>query len=268
MKLYYKHLPEIEKNVGLVAAGTVLRETQRKGLPEHGRQFFGGPIVRHLFLYGTQIQKKAQKTTYVDLFTDNTHFRTSLESALYPEVERILRGISKDMPDVYLSMGVREIIEGKQEFIPFFPEDRYYERYLKWLIQLRYTRQGYSRLLEVATAVREELPRLETEAPLTATSKQEEDAPKLLERVEVTEGKILGNHKILEELGEGGMGIVYKAEQISLGRTVAMKVLPQHFTRDSSFVERFLNEAHAIAALNHPNIVQIYDVGQEGETYY
>ena len=81
-------------------------------------------------------------------------------------------------------------------------------------------------------------------------------------------GKTIGQHAILEKLGEGGMGIVYKAEQISLSRTVAMKVLPQHLTRDPSFVQRFINEARAIAALNHPNIVQIFDVGHEGQAYY
>ena len=81
-------------------------------------------------------------------------------------------------------------------------------------------------------------------------------------------GKIIAKHKILDELGQGGMGIVYRARQISLARTVAMKVLPRHLTRDRSFVKRFLNEARAIASLNHPNIVQVYDIGQEGEDYF
>jgi len=78
-------------------------------------------------------------------------------------------------------------------------------------------------------------------------------------------GKTIGNHQIIEELGEGGMGIVYKAKQLSLSRLVAMKFLPQHLTRDSIFVQRFQNEARAIAALNHPGIVQIYDIGNEGQ---
>ncbi len=81
-------------------------------------------------------------------------------------------------------------------------------------------------------------------------------------------GKEIGNCRILKELGKGGMGVVYKANQLSLGRMVAMKVLPQHLTSDPSFIKRFENEARAIAKLNHPNIVQIYDIGHEDEIYY
>ena len=81
-------------------------------------------------------------------------------------------------------------------------------------------------------------------------------------------GKTLGNHKIIEQLGEGGMGVVYKAKQLSLSRMVAIKILPHHLTRETAFVQRFFNEARAIAALNHPNVVQIFDVGKEGENYY
>ncbi len=81
-------------------------------------------------------------------------------------------------------------------------------------------------------------------------------------------GKTVGNYKIIKELGRGGMGVVYKAHQISLDRMVAMKVLPQHLTSDAAFIKRFENEARAIASLNHPNIVQIYDIGHEGDVHY
>ncbi len=81
-------------------------------------------------------------------------------------------------------------------------------------------------------------------------------------------GKIISDHKIIAELGRGGMGVIYEADQISLSRPVAMKVLADHLGRDPAFVQRFLNEARAIAKLNHPNIVQIYNVGQEDEIYY
>jgi len=81
-------------------------------------------------------------------------------------------------------------------------------------------------------------------------------------------GKTIGDHRILKKLGKGGMGVVYRAEQISLGRMVALKILPLHLTGNTSFVERFMNEARSMAALNHPNIVQIHNVGQEGKTYY
>jgi predicted Ser/Thr protein kinase len=81
-------------------------------------------------------------------------------------------------------------------------------------------------------------------------------------------GKEIGNHRILKELGRGGMGVVYKANQLSLGRLVAMKVLPQHLTSDHAFIKRFENEARAIAKLNHPNIIQIFDINHEEQLYY
>ena len=81
-------------------------------------------------------------------------------------------------------------------------------------------------------------------------------------------GKQLGNYKILEELGRGGMAVVYRAYQQSLNRYVAIKVLPSQFAFDREFVERFQREARAAAGLRHPNIVVIHDVGQEAGTYY
>ncbi|UCD59149.1 MAG: protein kinase, partial [Candidatus Hydrogenedentota bacterium] len=81
-------------------------------------------------------------------------------------------------------------------------------------------------------------------------------------------GEEIRNYRILKELGKGGMGVVYKANQISLGRMVAMKVLPHHLTSDPAFIKRFENEARAIAKLNHPNIVQIYDIGHHEQIYY
>jgi serine/threonine protein kinase len=81
-------------------------------------------------------------------------------------------------------------------------------------------------------------------------------------------GKEVANYRILKELGRGGMGVVYKANQLSLGRMVAMKMLPEHLTRDPSFIKRFENEARAIAKLNHPNIVQIFDIGNDDQIYY
>jgi serine/threonine protein kinase len=77
-------------------------------------------------------------------------------------------------------------------------------------------------------------------------------------------GKILGNrYHLLELIGEGGMALVYKAECSLLCRTVAVKILRPQYASDSEFVERFRREARAAASLSHPNIVGIYDVGQE-----
>ncbi|MGC9336069.1 MAG: protein kinase domain-containing protein [Anaerolineae bacterium] len=75
-------------------------------------------------------------------------------------------------------------------------------------------------------------------------------------------------YHILEEIGRGGMAVVYKAYQPALERYVAIKALPQELTYDREFVERFLREARAAAKLNHPNIVTIHDVGQADSTYF
>jgi serine/threonine protein kinase len=81
-------------------------------------------------------------------------------------------------------------------------------------------------------------------------------------------GKTLGQYQIIEVAGKGGMAVVYKAFQPSLNRYVALKVLPDYLAQDEQFVMRFEHEARAAAALRHPNIMVIYDVGQEGNTHY
>ncbi len=75
-------------------------------------------------------------------------------------------------------------------------------------------------------------------------------------------GKTIGQYHILSEIGRGGMAVVYKAEQTSLDRFVALKVLFPNFTGDSTLVERLYREAQAAARLDHPNIVEIYEVGE------
>lgn len=82
-------------------------------------------------------------------------------------------------------------------------------------------------------------------------------------------GSILGNrYRILELVGEGGMALVYKAECSLLNREVAVKVLRPQYASDAEFVERFRREAQAAASLSHPNVVNIYDVGQQDDIHY
>ncbi|MCC3373008.1 Stk1 family PASTA domain-containing Ser/Thr kinase [Cohnella sp. REN36] len=77
-----------------------------------------------------------------------------------------------------------------------------------------------------------------------------------------------GRYEIMNRVGGGGMALVYKARDILLNRFVAVKVLRQQFVHDDEFVRRFRREAQAAASLSHPNIVSIYDVGQEDDTHY
>ncbi len=81
-------------------------------------------------------------------------------------------------------------------------------------------------------------------------------------------GTVIGGYKILDRLGKGGMGVVYKANQQSLDRIVALKVLSPKLAADPAFVKKFSDEAQAAGRLNHPNIVQVYDVGHDGTHHF
>ena len=81
-------------------------------------------------------------------------------------------------------------------------------------------------------------------------------------------GTEVAGYRVLRELGRGGMGLVYEAEHLRLGRRAALKLLTPDMAADSNVRERFVQESRLIAAIDHPNIIPIYDAGESGDTLY
>ena len=84
----------------------------------------------------------------------------------------------------------------------------------------------------------------------------------------VETGTLLKHYRILSRLGEGGMGVVYRAQDTRLGRTVALKVLPEHLASSEDHLRRFEREARAASAINHPGVATLYDFDREGNTTF
>src|SRR5229473_3069317 len=109
----------------------------------------------------------------------------------------------------------------------------------------------------------------ETLVPKTPSDADSSEPPEALPAPQLsTPAPEIPGYEIVGELGRGGMGMVYKARQTKLERLVALKILPQETSADSTFAERFTREARALARLNHPNIVSVYDFGQTGTLSY
>src|SRR5438093_51121 len=81
-------------------------------------------------------------------------------------------------------------------------------------------------------------------------------------------GRTIGHYKISEPIGTGGMGEVYLATDITAGRRAALKLLPSRFTGDAERLQRFEQEARAVVALNHPNVLTVYEIGEDHSTHY
>ena len=94
------------------------------------------------------------------------------------------------------------------------------------------------------------------------------DLPLAGAEAEIEAGRLIDHYRVERRIGAGGMGEVYLADDTRLGRRVALKLLPADFTRDAERVRRFEQEARAASALNHPNILTIYEIGRVAETHF
>jgi tRNA A-37 threonylcarbamoyl transferase component Bud32 len=128
---------------------------------------------------------------------------------------------------------------------------------------------GHSFDTQVAPGLKDACPRCMAEFLLAGTedavAASEAGHQKTDEALPLQPGDSLRGYEIVEFIGRGGMGFVYEARQAELERTVALKVLAPRLAKSPEFAERFTREARALAALSHPNIVQIHDYGREGE---
>jgi eukaryotic-like serine/threonine-protein kinase len=95
-------------------------------------------------------------------------------------------------------------------------------------------------------------------------------ATKIIEsgQADLLVGQTFGHYKISKQIGSGGMGEVYLATDVKAGRKAALKLLPMRFTGDAERLKRFQQEARAVVALNHPNILTVYEIGEDHSTHY
>ena len=124
--------------------------------------------------------------------------------------------------------------------------------------------------LDFATATSPLPPRSSRSASSSSSSRPPSSAEYLLNEGRFLPGRLVaGRYRIIALLGKGGMGEVYRADDLTLGQAVAMKFLPDDAARDEGLLERFRNEVRMARRVSHPNVCRVYDVGEvEGQTFF
>ena len=172
-------------------------------------------------------------------------------------VESVVRGVLDSLSGLSEDEKTTRILELQRACNVEFGDER--ARWESWLADL--TRRGVVGFGPVPESARPTLPpSLDT---LKSVVKEG-----VLDPLESGPRRVIGGFEIIEKIGEGGMGAVFKARQVSMDRLVALKLLPERLAQNEEFTARFLREARTAAKLDHVNVVRGIDVGRDGEDYY
>ncbi|MCK5685342.1 protein kinase, partial [bacterium] len=219
-----------------------------------------------VLMKGGKIDQAIEQFQFVFKNNDNLKFLANLQLGIC----WLKKGESVISRDIFNSMQIEDLqIEeaAKKEFLYIvgsaFEEEGYFKEAVSFFKKILVLDVGYKNVYAKVNALADKPDQDMTKKRDCVTTKEKKPGATTGFRRIREEGKISERYVDLAELGRGGMGIVYKARDLKLKRSVALKVLCKEYTDDPDIVARFIREAQAVALLNHPNIVSIYDIGDE-----